>query len=203
MLGKFIFFSSLIKLLGIAILKSIFGIRFNPKGFSHLSTLISTCGRLSIGNWYYLGRNVKIELLFAESIKIGKRFTFKDNSLITSRGNWRRKSGKLLIGNNVGFSEYASIYLRGDITIGDNCIFGPGVKLFSDSHTQGKDGLWRLGESINSDIEIGENVWCGAGVTIMSGITIGSNAVIGAGSVVTKNIPSNEIWAGVPAKKIR
>lgn len=51
-------------------------------------------------------------------------------------------------------------------------------------------------------VSIGNHVFIGAHTTILKGITIGDNSVIGACSVVTKNIPSNEIWAGNPAKYI-
>ena len=47
------------------------------------------------------------------------------------------------------------------------------------------------------------DVWCGANVTILKGVHIGKGSVIAAGAVVTKNIGEYEIWAGVPAKKIR
>jgi acetyltransferase-like isoleucine patch superfamily enzyme len=47
-----------------------------------------------------------------------------------------------------------------------------------------------------------DDVWLGAGVTVMPGVTIHTGAVIGAGSVVTKDVSAYEIWAGVPAKKI-
>jgi acetyltransferase-like isoleucine patch superfamily enzyme len=50
---------------------------------------------------------------------------------------------------------------------------------------------------------IEENVWIGAGVTVLPGCAIGKNSVVGAGSVVTKSIPANEVWAGIPARKIR
>lgn len=53
-----------------------------------------------------------------------------------------------------------------------------------------------------SDVVIGRNVWLGCHVTVLPGISIGDNAIVGAGAVVTKNIPANETWAGVPAKKI-
>ncbi|MGL4861564.1 MAG: CatB-related O-acetyltransferase [Cetobacterium sp.] len=50
---------------------------------------------------------------------------------------------------------------------------------------------------------IGNDVWIGSDVKIIGGINIGDGVVIGAGSLVTKDIPSYEIWAGIPAKKIK
>jgi acetyltransferase-like isoleucine patch superfamily enzyme len=52
-------------------------------------------------------------------------------------------------------------------------------------------------------IIIGNNVWIGSNSTILPGVVIGDNSIIGAGSVVTKNVPSNVIVAGVPAKVIK
>lgn len=52
-------------------------------------------------------------------------------------------------------------------------------------------------------VKIGNHVWIGAGVHINQGVTIGDNTIIGSGSVVTKDIPSNVIAAGVPCKVIR
>ncbi len=51
-------------------------------------------------------------------------------------------------------------------------------------------------------IIVGEGTFIGAGSTIMPGVTIGSHAVVGAGSLVTKDIPSETVWAGVPARQI-
>ena len=53
------------------------------------------------------------------------------------------------------------------------------------------------------DIKIGSDVWIGTGVTVLPGVTIGDGAIIGAGSVVTKDIESFSINAGVPCKWIR
>ena len=51
-------------------------------------------------------------------------------------------------------------------------------------------------------IEVKDNVFIGLGTIIMPNVVIGKNVIIGAGSLVTKNIPDNCIYAGVPAKKI-
>ena len=50
---------------------------------------------------------------------------------------------------------------------------------------------------------IKDNVFIGARCLILKGVVVGENSIIGAGSVVTKNIPDNEIWAGNPAKFIK
>lgn len=54
----------------------------------------------------------------------------------------------------------------------------------------------------HEDIVIGDNVWAGYGAQIMSGVTIGSNVIVGAGAVFTKDVPSNVIVGGVPARII-
>ncbi|HEY9245409.1 MAG TPA: DapH/DapD/GlmU-related protein, partial [Candidatus Methanoperedens sp.] len=53
---------------------------------------------------------------------------------------------------------------------------------------------------IKKETVIGRNVYLGAGAIILPGVTIGDNSIIGAGAVVTKDIPSNCVAMGVPAK---
>lgn len=52
-------------------------------------------------------------------------------------------------------------------------------------------------------IEIGANVWLGSKVTVLKGVNIGTSAVIGSNAVVTKDIPSRSVFAGIPAKQLR
>lgn len=54
-----------------------------------------------------------------------------------------------------------------------------------------------------SPIHVGSNVFIGLGTIILPGVTIGDNVVIGAGAVVTRDIPSNCVAAGVPARRIK
>lgn len=57
-------------------------------------------------------------------------------------------------------------------------------------------------KQISKGIKIGNNCWIGAGSVICDGVTIENGAVIGARAVVVKNVPSYEIHAGNPARKI-
>ncbi len=91
------------------------------------------------------------------------------------------------------------------IEIGDNVRITNGVKFIT--HDGGVWTLRNLYQNQNIDlfgkIKIGNNVHIGFDTIIMPGVTIGDNCIIGCGAVVTKSIPSNQIWAGVPARYIK
>ncbi|AOF49661.1 maltose acetyltransferase domain-containing protein [Tetragenococcus halophilus] len=88
------------------------------------------------------------------------------------------------------------------ITIGDNCMLAPNVKLYTASHPlhpiKRKSGL-----EDGKPITIGNDVWIGGGSVIIPGVTLGDNVVVGAGSVVTKSYSDNVVIAGNPAKVIK
>lgn len=89
------------------------------------------------------------------------------------------------------------------ITIGDNVTITPGVKF--QTHDGGV-ALFRKeypGLNVFGKITIGNNVFIGEDAMIMYGVTVGDNVVIGARSVVTKDVPSNTVVAGVPARMIK
>ena len=55
----------------------------------------------------------------------------------------------------------------------------------------------------NMGIQIGENIWFGARVTVLDGVNIANNVVVGACSLVSKSIPEAGVYVGTPAKKIK
>ena len=93
------------------------------------------------------------------------------------------------------------------ISVGENCLFSDGVCFFT--HDGGVKVLSDLdyfqGQRMDmiAPIQVGNNVYIGTGAYILPGVTIGDNVVIGAGSIVTKDIGSNVVAAGVPARVIR
>ena len=108
------------------------------------------------------------------------------------------------IGKGVHFyANFDCIMLDGGgIEIGDNVLFGPRVGIYTSNHAM--DAWERThGACYAKPVRIGNNVWVGAGVHINQGVTIGDNTIIGSGSVITKDIPTNVVAAGVPCKVIR
>jgi acetyltransferase-like isoleucine patch superfamily enzyme len=115
-------------------------------------------------------------------------------------------TGSLVIEERVIIGSCANIRAAGgEIYIGRNTMLAQGVSLIAANHKISHEKAYRdlSWDESKTGIFIDENVWLGSGVTVLPGCTIGKNSIIGAGSVVTKSIPSNEIWAGVPAKKIK
>lgn len=84
------------------------------------------------------------------------------------------------------------------ITIGDNVTISSDVTILThDASTNVVKAGTKLGR-----VNIGNNVFIGTRSIVLCNTTIGDNVVIGAGSVVSHNIPSNGVYAGVPAKYI-
>ena len=88
------------------------------------------------------------------------------------------------------------------IVIGDNSGVGPGTKFFSSNHDYEIGELYIKQPWIEKDIVVEKNVWIGSNCTVLSGVTICEGSVIAAGSVVSRDVPKNAVFAGVPAKRI-
>lgn len=123
--------------------------------------------------------------------------------------------------NHVSMDRYSYIghdCFLNNVSIGPFCSLADGCKIGGAQHqmsyvstspvfTEGKNIL-NANFSMHPDTPdlptiIGADVWIGMGTIIKGGINIGAGAVIGAGSVLTKDVPPYEIWAGNPAKFIR
>ena len=85
-------------------------------------------------------------------------------------------------------NHYAYLMDCAPITIGNHCFIGPSCGMYTANHPL-VAGERNEGLEIALPITLEDNIWLGAGVTILPGVTIGKGSVIGAGSVVTKDIP--------------
>ena len=138
-----------------------------------------------------IGRNVQIE---TDRIRLGHNITlFDGGQYVTGPTGW------ISIGENSHVARLSVISGAGGVEIGEGCAISGQVLIYSvttDTHTA---ELHKAG-SIKVPVKIGNNVFIGAGVRIIPGVSIGDNAVVAAGAVVIKDIPSNHLAFGVPAK---
>ena len=108
----------------------------------------------------------------------------------------------IFIGENF-YSNYNCTMLDvSTIHIGDNCMFGPNVGLYTATHPI-DPGERNSGLEFAKPIVIGDNVWIGGSVVVNPGVTIGDNVVIASGAVVIKDVPSNKVVGGNPDKIIK
>ena len=121
----------------------------------------------------HLRSEISTEDLIKLGLTVGKNFSRQEKTLIDQSHCWL-------------------------ITIGDDVTLAPRVHILAhDASTKSALDYTRIGL-----VDIGNNVFIGASTTVLPGVKIGDNVVIGAGSVVSKDIPSNSVAAGNPAKVI-
>ena len=136
-------------------------------------------------------------------IRIGNHCIFNSSSKLNFRGinhpcilQTGTNHAKIIIGDHVEMSG-CSIVCNESVIIGNNVLFGANCQIGD------RDGHQARYASNPSPIIIEDGVWLGMNVTVLKGVTIGKNSIIGANSLVTKDIPSNCIAAGIPCKIIK
>ena len=108
------------------------------------------------------------------------------------------------IGDDTFINMNCTFLDSGRITIGERCLIGPDVKIYTSSHPVQPQRHWRDAcgvlhiENFALPVAIGNNVWIGGGAILCPGVIIGDNSVIAAGSIVNKSIPANVLAAGNP-----
>ena len=152
----------------------------------------------------YIAPRAKVHVNNPNLIYIGENSVISDFSYIVVRG--LKKDTFLEIGDYTYIGEFNNIRAAGGkITIGNNCLISQHISIICSNHGIRKDQLIRTQEwqNENNEVVIGDDVWIGANSVILPGVHIGNGVVVGAGSVVTKDIPTNAIVVGNPARVIK
>jgi acetyltransferase-like isoleucine patch superfamily enzyme len=148
---------------------------------------------IELGSGGYLGPGI-IARPGTGRIKIGQNCSLENGAMLDAYG------GIIEIGHSVFIGPYTVIYGHGGVNIGEGSLIAMHCRILSSNHT-----LPPLGTPIRSQPDvllptrIGRDVWLGAGVTVLGGVTIGDGCIVGGGAVVTKDLPTGAIAAGVPA----
>jgi maltose O-acetyltransferase len=113
--------------------------------------------------------------------------------------------GRIELGADSYIGELSTIQASSGhrVRIGRACRISHNVRIYTETSDSDSDFRLGAGAVVRADVDIGEGAWIGVNVFIGPGAVIGANAVVGANSVVTRSIPADEIWGGVPARRIR
>ncbi|TDX94483.1 maltose O-acetyltransferase [Chryseobacterium daecheongense] len=109
---------------------------------------------------------------------------------------------QVVIGEDCWIGSGFKVYGNGIVIIGDKCDFGPDVAFVTGSHEIGTAER-RAGAGISFSLSVESGCWIGARVTIVGNTTVGRSSIIGATSLVNKDIASNVIALGSPAKEFK
>lgn len=138
----------------------------------------------------------KVETLKREFKYCGKNVSISHKATIVSHTNF-------IIGNESLVAEYTQIFAGFGVTVGERTMISSGCGISSINHEILSTHRRASQNGDSKPVKIGNNVWIGMNVCVLPGVEIGDNSIVGAGSVVTKNIPSNEIWVGNPARFVQ
>ncbi len=161
--------------------------------------MIRHAGRLVVEDF------AEIQGLSSGGIVLGSQVSIGRNTMIRPSSYYGGPVGEgLIMGDRSSLASDCYIGCSGMVTIGNDVMLGPGVRVFAENHEFSgalepikSQGVRRAACVIEDDC------WIGAGSTITAGVRIGHGTVIGAGSVVTKDIPPKVVAAGSPAEVIR
>lgn len=163
--------------------------------FTYMKYKILYGSRIQMAKINSLKGRIEIDLFSDAKCRIG-------NFLMTAGPFYIKCTNKaeITIGDNCFFNHNCSLTAAENIVIGNQCMFANNFVVVDHDHDR-KDGKI-LKELVSAPVKIGNNVWCGANVTVLKGVTIGDGAVIAAGSVVNRDVAAYSVVAGVPARKI-
>jgi acetyltransferase-like isoleucine patch superfamily enzyme len=155
-------------------------------------------GRLQTDGLAFVCPDVKFEIGPGATVKLGRWSWLGHGTKV------RAHQGEVSIGAKSVLGQECTISCYQHVSIGRECIVADKVMLIDFDH-----GMVEVERPIREqgiymrDVRVGHNVWIGYGACVLRGVTVGDNAVIGTYAVCTKDVPSNAVVGGVPAKLIR
>jgi len=151
-----------------------------------------------------IGRGTRIPrrtlVTWPHQLKIGEHCILQPDIFFNYDHYWV-PGPSIIVGDNVFIGRGCEFNIKEKITIGNRALIASGCTFVDHDH--GRDPAGNITPDCpGARISIEEGAWIGANCTVLKGVRVGVNSVLGAGSVLTKSIPDQEVWAGVPAARI-
>ncbi|NYT32993.1 acyltransferase [Rhizobium sp. WYCCWR 11128] len=144
-------------------------------------------------------RSAEFRLVGHAVLEVGDNVTIQDQSFF----QLTMPEPKVFIGNNTVIGRRNIITAKNRISIGNDVLIGSDVQIIDHGHGMRRDTPIRLQKAEIGTVEIGNDVWIGAGAKILMNVKIGNGAVIGANAVVISDIPEYAIAVGSPARVVK
>lgn len=144
-----------------------------------------------LGRHMKIGKGLILNLPSVQDLEVGNSIDLRNYISI-----WVGKGAKLKLGNNVFLNNYCSINCLKDIEIGENTLFGEGVRIYDHNHQYSYENAHldvNPREFTFGAVKIGQNCWLGSNVVVLKGVNIGDNSIIGAGCVIHKDVAANSV----------
>ena len=158
--------------------------------------------RLLAPLYQHRGRGSKIYRSVRMDTPPYRRFSLGQKSVIESYSCINNAVGDVVIGDHTRIGLHNTII--GPVTIGSHVNLAQGITVTALNHNfeAPERRIDEQGVS-TQQVTIGDDIWIGANAVVLPGVTVGNHCVIAAGAVVTKDVPSHSLVAGVPAKIIK
>lgn len=197
-------FSYLISTLWSYLVVYLRGLFVKPSVLIYGGVCIRARSKLRLGNGTVIKEGAYLDAMGLEGMFFGDRVSIGAFCRISVTGSLSSLGKGIWIGEDSAIGDFSHIGGAGGVVIGRDTIAGAYLSIhpenhnFADPHTPIRlQGVNRQG------VEIGDNCWLGAKVTILDGTKIGNGCVVAAGAVVRGVFPDNVIIGGVPAKILR
>jgi acetyltransferase-like isoleucine patch superfamily enzyme len=180
------------------------------KGIFRLRDLV-TRGRSVLCRFYWVSQGASfgvgtrvsagLSMTWPHQVRIGCDCHLEADLFFKFDGIWQ-KGPLIVIHDHVFLGRGCEFNIRAGIVIERDCLIASGCKFIDHDHGILLGGPIRCQSGPEAVIHVEQDVWIGVNAVVLKGIRIGRGAIIAAGAVVTKSVPAEEIWAGVPARRI-
>jgi acetyltransferase-like isoleucine patch superfamily enzyme len=155
-------------------------------------------GRLRLDGIAFIGPGCRLEVGPKAVLELGRWSWLGHGCKIRCHEGQVQLGAKSVMGQECTISAYQSV------SIGRECVIADRVMLIDFDHgTVEVERPIRLQGIYKRDVRVGHNVWIGYGACILRGVSVGDNCIVGTNTVVTKDVASNAVVAGAPARVLR
>ncbi|MDB9526591.1 acyltransferase [Oscillatoria sp. CS-180] len=165
------------------------------------SVVLRHPNRISLGDRVAIDDGVLLDASGAgdAGLVFGNDVIVSRNCVVQGKTGSVKLGAKVDIGCNVILSSGNGIIVGNSVLIAGNCYIGGGRYITDRTDIP----MMEQGVYSKGPVVIEDDVWLGAGATVLDGVRIGRGSVIGAGALVTKDLPEYSVAIGVPAKVVK